>query len=161
MSLSYQKPALFATELNSILLPQFTDTLIIYLSPVYQVLNVNWSAFLKGILPTDQSHGWINGINRGSQLGSEDLGLPYWCVIGHCVSVMAAHGASKTGFLPPPTPPHIPSHSPPLLSILTAERDSKNTTKFSHQRQRRLAIIKTSRQLAKYFTAQHTGTIQS
>ena len=28
-----------------------------YLSiPVYQVLNVNWSAFLKGILPTLQSH---------------------------------------------------------------------------------------------------------
>ena len=37
---------------NSILLPQFTDTLNIYPSPVYQVLNVNWSTFLKGILPT-------------------------------------------------------------------------------------------------------------
>ena len=33
-----------------------------YLStPVYQVLNVNWSAFLKGILLTLLSHGWNNG----------------------------------------------------------------------------------------------------
>ena len=43
--------------------------------------------------------------------------------------------------LPRHAPPRLPSHPPPLLSILTAERDGKNTLKFSHQRQRRLAII--------------------
>ena len=60
-----QKPALFVLKLNSILLPQLTGTLNIYPSPVYQVLNVNWSAFVKGILPTLQSHGWNNrGIAR-------------------------------------------------------------------------------------------------
>ena len=42
------------------------------------------------------------------------------------------------------TPPCLPSHPPPLLSILMAERDGKNTLKFSHQRQRRLAIIGTN-----------------
>ena len=42
------------TEFN--FLPQFTDTLNIYPSPVYQVLNINCSAFLKGILSTLQSH---------------------------------------------------------------------------------------------------------
>ena len=44
-----------------------------------------------------------------------------------------------------PTPPHLPSHPPPLSSILMAERDGKNTLKFSHQRQRRLAIIENNR----------------
>ena len=48
-----------------------------YLSiPVYQVLNVNWSAFLKGILPTLQSHGWDNGTHGGHQL---DSGCLYIC----------------------------------------------------------------------------------
>ena len=59
---------MFATKLNSILLSQFTDTL-------YQVSNANWSAFLKGILPTLQSHGWNNGTYGGHQLDSEDLYL--------------------------------------------------------------------------------------
>ena len=47
-----------------------------YLSiPLYQVSNANWSAFLKGILPTLQSHGWNNGTHEGRQLDSEDLYL--------------------------------------------------------------------------------------
>ena len=69
------KTCIFVPKLNSILLPQLTDTLNIYPSPVYQVLNVNWSAFVKGILPTLQSHSWNNGTHGGYQLGSEDLGL--------------------------------------------------------------------------------------
>ena len=47
----------------------------IYPSPVYQVLNVNWSAFLKGILPTLQSYGWNSGTHGGCQLDSVDLYL--------------------------------------------------------------------------------------
>ena len=77
----------------------------------------------------------------------------YWPLCGR-------HGCSwsvpRGGFchLPPhrplpvphhPAPPHLPSHPPPLSSILTAERDGKNTLKFSHQRQRRLAIIENNR----------------
>ena len=72
----------------------------------------------------------------------------YWPLCGR-------HGCSwgvpRGGFchlpphLPLPIPPRRPSHPPPLLSILTAERDGKNTLKFSHLRQRRLAIIKTNR----------------
>ena len=60
--------------------------------------------------------------------------VAHWCVIGHCVGVMAAHGVSlpRGGFchLPPHPPrpilPRLPSHPPPLSSILTAERDGKN-----------------------------------
>ena len=57
--------------------------------------------------------------------------LCYWPLCGH-------HGCSwsvpRSGFChlpshpptpPRPTPPRRPSHSPPLLSILTAERDGK------------------------------------
>ena len=64
---------LFAPKLNSILLPQVTVTLNIYPSPVYQVLNFNWSAFLKGILPALQSHSWNDGTHGGCQLDSGDL----------------------------------------------------------------------------------------
>ena len=73
--LSQNPPCSPAPKLNSILLPQFTDTLNIYPSPLYQVSNANWSAFLKGILPTLQSHGWNNGTHGGRQLDSEDLYL--------------------------------------------------------------------------------------
>ena len=139
---------MFAPKLNSILLPQFTDTLNIYPSPLYQVSNANWSAFLKGILPTLQSHGWNNGTHGGRQLDSEDLyllPLAVWPtgVIGHCVGIMDAQGVSLGAVFatslpthpplpvpphptpPRPAPPHLPSHPPPLLSILTAERDGK------------------------------------
>ena len=46
------KLTLFTTELNSILFPQLIDALNIYPYPMYKVLNVKWSAFVKGILPT-------------------------------------------------------------------------------------------------------------
>ena len=98
---------MFAPKLNSILLSQFTDTLNIYPSPLYQVSNANWSAFLKGILPTLQSHGWNNGTHGGRQLDSEDLYLLPLAVW-------------PTGVLLATV-----SHPPPLLSILTAERDGK------------------------------------
>ena len=149
---------MFAPKLNSILLLQFTDTLNIYPSPLYQVSNANWSTFLKGILPTLQSHGWNNGTHGGRQLDSGDLyllPLAVWSVIGHCVGVMDAHGVSlgvvfATSLPTHPSPSHptlprLPSHPPPLLSILTAERDGKKYLKFSHQRQRRLAIIENNR----------------
>ena len=48
---------------------------------MYQVVNVNWSAFLEGILPTLQSRNRNNGTNGGCQLGGGDLGLsplPLW-----------------------------------------------------------------------------------
>ena len=61
--------------------------------------------------------------------------VAHWCAIGHCVGIMAAHGVSLgvvfATFLPThpspfhPTPPCRPSHPPPLLSILVAERDGK------------------------------------
>ena len=135
---------MFAPKLNSILLPQFTDTLSIYPFPLYQVSNANWSAFLKGILLTLQSHGWNNGTHGGNQFDSGDLYLLplavgllecYWPLCGH-------HGCSwsvpRGGFchLPPSLPTHPPLPVPPhpttppipptpLLSILTAERDGK------------------------------------
>ena len=83
---------------------------------MYQVLNVNWSAFLKGILLTLQGPKCNNGTNVGGPLGSGDLhrfdlsdSVVHWCVIGHCVGIVAAQGVSQMGFLPPPTPPHFAS----------------------------------------------------
>ena len=125
---------MFAPKLNSILLPQFTDTLNIYLSPLYQVSNANWSAFLKGILPTLQSYGWNNGTHGGANwtvrtcICTHWLCGPlecYWPLCGH-------HGCSwsvpRGGFchLPPhpplPVPPHpAPPPIPPTSSIINAD----------------------------------------
>ena len=68
---------MFAPQLNLILLPQPTDALNGYPSLVYPILNLNWSAFLEGILLTFQSPDWNIGTNGGHQLqlGGGDLGL--------------------------------------------------------------------------------------
>ena len=130
---------------------------------MYQVLIVNWSAFLKGILPTIQCPGWNNRTHGGpiGQWGPIFANTGYvahWCVIDHCVGIMAAHGVSlgvvfatfyPTYPTPPhPTPPHPtphPSHPLPLLSILTAERDGKKYLEIEPSEIERLAIIKTNR----------------
>ena len=109
---------------------------------MYQVLNVNWSTFLRGILPTLQTHGWNNGTHGGRQLGSGDLYLlplamrPTSVLLATVWASWLLMGCPKRWFLPPPslsahsspshpTPPCLPSHPPPLLSILMAERDGK------------------------------------
>ena len=59
----------------------FMDTLNRYPFPVFQMLNVNWSDFLEGILPNLQSHDLKNDTNGEHQLGGGDirlLPLPLW-----------------------------------------------------------------------------------
>ena len=120
------------TEFNFIT-TVYADTLNIYPSPVYQVLNVNWSTFLRGILLTLQTHGWNNGTNGGHQLGSGDLDLlplAMWPTDVPLATVWASWLLMECPygwFLPPPslshtTLPCLPSHPPPLLSIVTAEK---------------------------------------
>ena len=94
------------------------QTLNIYPSPVYQVLNINWPAFLKKILPTLQSYNWSNGTNERHRLGSKNLGLlslTLWLTSvvlhGHCVDIMAALGMFKQEFLPPPITPHVTGYT--------------------------------------------------
>ena len=36
--------------------------------------------------------------------------VAHWCVIVHCVGIMAAHGVSLGWFLPPSIPPHPAAH---------------------------------------------------
>ena len=129
---------MFAPKLNSILLRQFTDTLNIYPSPLYQVSNANWSAFLKGICQpsrvTARTMGPMKGANWtvGTCICSHWLcGLLefYWPLCGH-------HGCSwsvpRDGFchLPPhppthpplPVPPHpTPPPIPPTPSIINTD----------------------------------------
>ena len=125
------------TEFNFIA-TVYTDTHNIYPSPVYEVLNVNWFAFLKGILLTLQSHSRNNGTHGGHKLGSGELDLLPLTMWRTGVSLATVWvlwllmGCSKQGFLSPPTPPcptsqHPATHPihPSLLAILTAERDSK------------------------------------
>ena len=107
-----------------------------YPSPVYQVLNANWSAFVKGILLTLQGHGWNNGTHGWCQLGSGDLGLlplAMWPTIVSLATVWASWlliECSKQWFLPLPTllypplpvPPHpAPLSIPPTPSIINTE----------------------------------------
>ena len=125
---------MFTPKLNSILLPQFTDTLNIYPSPVYQVLKVNWSAFLKGILPTLQSDGWNNGTHGVYQLNNGDLYLlpqamwPLVCYWPQCGHYGCSWSVPRGGFchLPPTHAFPVPSHSapppiPPTPSIINTD----------------------------------------
>ena len=64
---------------------------------MYQVLNVNWSAFLNGILLTFQSHGWNNGTHGGCQLDSGDLyllPLATWPTVVCYWPLCGCHGCS-------------------------------------------------------------------
>ena len=100
----------------------YCHTINIYPSPVYQVLNFNWSAFLKGILPTLQAYGWNNGTHGERQLGSGAWACSHWlcvahyCVIGYCVEQGLLMECPKWWFLPPPTPP-TPPHPTSTHSI--------------------------------------------
>ena len=107
---------------------QFTDTLNIHSSPVYQVLNVNWSTFLKGILPTLQVTAGTMAPMEGTNWTVETCICFHWlCGPPVCHwPLCGRHGrswgipiASSDGFC------HLPPHPPPLLSILMEERDGK------------------------------------
>ena len=110
---------MFAPKLNSILLLQFTDTLNIYPSPLYQVSNANWSTFLKGILPTLQSRGWNNGTHGGRQLDSGDLYLlplavwPTGVLLATVWASWMPMECPQGWFLLPPSPPTPPRSTPP------------------------------------------------
>ena len=84
--------------------------------------------------------------------------LCYWPLCGHHGCSWSVHRGGFCHLPPHPplsVPPHLTLPIPPtpsiintdgtLLSILMAERDGKNALKFSHQRHRRLATIKTNR----------------
>ena len=114
------KTRIFVPKLKSILLPQLTDTLNIYPSPVHKMLNDNWSAFVKGILLTLQSHSWNSDTHGGHQLGSEDLGLlpltmgPTIVSLANVWTSWLLMGCPKWSFLPPLTPPRPTSPHPAI-----------------------------------------------
>ena len=103
--------------MNSVLLLQFADTQYLSIPSVSSVKNVDRSAFLKSIFRPSK-------VTTGTMAPMEDTdwamepgfaptdSVVHWCVIGHCVGVVAAHGASQANFFSPPTPPH-PFHSTP------------------------------------------------
>ena len=138
MWLSEQIPIWFATKLNIILLPQFTDKLNIYPSPMYQVLSFNWFVFLKGIcLPSKVTAETVALMEDaiwavGTWVCFHWLCGPLVCYWPLC-RCDGSHGVSQiifaTSHVTHPTPPHPLS----LLAILTIEKDGKNTMKFSHQ----------------------------
>ena len=61
---------------------------------MYQVLNVNWFAFLESILLTFQLYDWNNDTNKGCQLGGGDLSLLLLTLWPTNVGIMVAHGVS-------------------------------------------------------------------
>ena len=125
---------MFAPKLNSVLLPQITDKLNIYPSPLYQVSNANWSAFLKGILPTFRVTAGTMGPMEGANWTVRTCICSHWlcgpleCYWPQC----GCHGCSwsvpRGGFchLPPhpplPIPPHpAPPPIPPTPSIINTD----------------------------------------
>ena len=116
---------MFAPKLNSILLPQFTDTLNIYPSPLYQVSNANWfSRVTAGTMGPMEDANWTVGTCICSHWLCAPL-VCYWSLCGH-------HGCSWSvpsgGFchLPPHPPLLVPPHSapppiPPTPSIINTD----------------------------------------
>ena len=82
-----------------------------------------------------QWHPWRVPIGQwGPRFTPTDY-VAHYCVIGHCVGIIAAYGMSQmVAFAtshhinPSPSHPtlsHHPSHPPPLSAILMADRDGK------------------------------------
>ena len=107
----------------------------IYPSPVYQVLTVNWSAIVKGILLTIQGHSWKNGTHGGHQLAvgtwvcSHWLWGPLlslttmwasWLLMGKMVVFAPSHPTHSHPVPLHPAPPCSPSY-PPTPSIINTD----------------------------------------
>ena len=98
----------------------------LYPSPVYQVLNVNWSTFLKDILPTLQSHSWNNSTHGGCQLGNGDLDLLPLFMWPIGVSLTTVWVSWLLMGVPNESFCHLPSHPvpppiPPTPSIINTD----------------------------------------
>ena len=125
---------MFTPKLNSILLPQFTDTLNIYPSPLYQVSNANWSAFLKGIFQPSRVTARTMGPMEGANWTVRTCICSHWMCgpLGCYWPLCEHHGCSwsvpRSGFchLPPHPPLPVPSHPtspsiPPTPSIINTD----------------------------------------
>ena len=102
--------------------------------PSVSNVNVNWSAFLEGIVSTLQSHYSNNSTNGEHQLGIGNIKLlplltghlcGLLCGIGYC---LFSKGSLNGIFchLPPHRPSHLTAHPTHLLqTISTLERVAK------------------------------------
>ena len=106
----------------------------------------------------------------GTCICSHWLCGPLVCYWPLCGRHGCSWGVPKGGFchlppqppLPSPshsTPTHRPSHPPPLLSILTAERDGKKYLENQPSETEKVSYNK-NRYITKYFVVQHISTIQ-
>ena len=117
---------------------------------MYQVLSVNWSAFLKDILPALQIHNWNNGTNGECQLGSGDLGLLpktlwptgvslaiVWVSLAIVWVSWLLMGCPKWEFLVPPnlrcSIPSWPATHPVLLLISISNTDLRKGQQKYHE----------------------------
>ena len=112
----------------------------------------------------EQWDPWRAPIGQWGPVSAPTGCVAHWSVIGHCVGVMAAHGVSlgvvfATSLPTHPIPPHLPSHPPPLLSILTAERDSKKYLEIQPSETEKVSYNR-KQQITKYFAVQHVSAIQ-
>ena len=117
----------------------------------------------------EQWDPWRAPIGQWGPVSAPTGCVAYWSVIGHCVGVMVVHGVSLGGdfctSLPThpspshPTPPRLPSHPPPLSSILTAERDGKKYLEIQPSETEKVSYNR-KQYITKYFAAQHISKIQ-
>ena len=127
---------------TSILLPQLTDTLNTYVS-INSVSSVKCQlvCFTQGhfVDPPKsqlvQCHPWKAAIEQWVPGFAHTECMAHWCVIGHCMGIMAAHGVSQTRVFATshPIPPtlHHPAHISPIPSI--SNTDSRNKWQKYHE----------------------------
>ena len=123
-------------------------------------------------LPLEQWDPWRVPIGQWGPVFAPTGCVAQWCVIGHCVGIMAAHGVSLRVVFATSLPTHTSSSHPtppclalppipPTPSIINTDdrkRWQKNleiqpseTEKVSYKR---------NQLITKYFAAQHVSTIQ-
>ena len=143
----------------------YTTTEFNFITPAYRynqwllipsvsiMLHINWSASLKVILPTLQSHDWNNGTNGGCQLGTQDY--------SHCLcGLLIRHGPLCGHLLGSQLLQECPNWSPlpilpvPFVSYTEFKKEWQNTMKFMQPSVVQKVSYNKSQQIAL-----HTSTI--
>ena len=119
------------------------------------MLHINWSASLKVILPTLQSHDWNNGTNGGCQMETQDYSH---CLCGLLIKhrPLCGHLLASQLLQECPNWSLLPILPVPFVSYTEFKKEWQNTMKFMQ-----LSVVQKVSYNKSQQIALHTCTIPS